>query len=157
MRGGWVERDPVDERLEARPRRGAPGDAPAVADAAAVPAPGRGGHRRPGAADGVPARRARARAASASTRASSARTPPRSNRAAVAYLVVAVLGLVFGRWVIWLVSRTGERFLRALREQVFRHIMSLSMDFFEREKTGRLVSRMTSDIDALQELIRTGS
>ena len=34
--------------------------------------------------------------------------------------------------------------------------MSLSLDFFDREKTGRLVSRMTSDIDALQELISTG-
>jgi ATP-binding cassette subfamily B protein len=78
------------------------------------------------------------------------------NRAAIAYLVVAVLGLVFGRWVIWVVSRTGERFLRGLREQVFHHITGLSLDFFDREKTGRLVSRMTSDIDALQELISTG-
>ena len=58
--------------------------------------------------------------------------------------------------MIWLVSRTGERFLQALRERVFRHLMGLSMDFYEREKTGRLVSRMTSDIDALQELISQG-
>ena len=43
-----------------------------------------------------------------------------------------------------------------LRERVFRHLMGLSMDFYEREKTGRLVSRMTSDIDALQELISQG-
>jgi ATP-binding cassette subfamily B protein len=78
------------------------------------------------------------------------------NRAAITYLVVAILGLVFGRWVIWIVSRTGERFLRSLREQVFRHITSLSLDFFDREKTGRLVARMTSDIDALQELISVG-
>ena len=78
------------------------------------------------------------------------------NRAAFAYLIVAILGLVFGRSVIWLVNRTGERFLRSLRVQVFRHITSLSLDFFDREKTGRLVSRMTSDIDALQELISTG-
>ena len=55
-----------------------------------------------------------------------------------------------------MVGRTGERFLRSLRSQVFRHITSLSLDFFDREKTGRLVSRMTSDIDALQELISTG-
>ena len=76
--------------------------------------------------------------------------------AALAFLVVAVLGLATGRSVIWLVSRTGERFLQALRERVFRHLMDLSMDFYEREKTGRLVSRMTSDIDALQELISQG-
>jgi ATP-binding cassette subfamily B protein len=78
------------------------------------------------------------------------------NQAAIAYLVVAVLGLVLGRAAIWLVSRTGERFLRALRERVFGHLIGLSMDFFEREKTGRLVSRMTSDIDAMQELISQG-
>jgi ATP-binding cassette subfamily B protein len=78
------------------------------------------------------------------------------NRAAVAYLLVAAAGLVFGRLAIWTVSRTGERFLRGLRERVFRHLTSLSLDFFEREKTGRLVSRMTSDIDALQELISQG-
>jgi ATP-binding cassette subfamily B protein len=78
------------------------------------------------------------------------------NLAAGAFLVVAVLGLATGRSVIWLVSRTGERFLKALRERVFKHLMGLSMDFYEREKTGRLVSRMTSDIDALQELISQG-
>jgi ATP-binding cassette subfamily B protein len=76
--------------------------------------------------------------------------------AVVAFLVAAVLGLIFGRWVIWLVSRTGERFLRDLREHVFRHLAALSMDFFEREKTGRLVSRMTSDIDAMEDLISQG-
>jgi ATP-binding cassette subfamily B protein len=76
--------------------------------------------------------------------------------AALAFLIVAVIGFTTGRSVIWLVSRTGERFLQALRERVFRHLMDLSMDFYEREKTGRLVSRMTSDIDALQELISQG-
>jgi ATP-binding cassette subfamily B protein len=76
--------------------------------------------------------------------------------AAVAFLAVAIIGLLTGRSVIWLVSRTGERFLRELRERTFRHLMNLSMDFYEREKTGRLVSRMTADIDALQELISQG-
>lgn len=76
--------------------------------------------------------------------------------AALVFLFVAVLGLATGRSVIWLVSRTGERFLKDLRERVFRHLMGLPMDFYEREKTGRLVSRMTSDIDALQELISQG-
>ncbi|HEY3724284.1 MAG TPA: ABC transporter ATP-binding protein, partial [Acidimicrobiia bacterium] len=82
--------------------------------------------------------------------------PQALDTAAAAYLVVAILGLFTGRWVIWLVSRTGEQFLQELRERVFRHLMGLSMDFYEREKTGRLVSRMTADIDALQELISQG-
>ncbi len=78
------------------------------------------------------------------------------NRASIAYLVVALIGLVLGRAVIWMVSKTGEQFLRYLRARVFKHLIGLSMGFFEREKTGRLVARMTSDIDALQELIAQG-
>ncbi len=77
-------------------------------------------------------------------------------RAAVMYLVLAVLGLFLGRAVTLLIARIGESFLRTLRGTVFKHLMSLSMGFFEREQTGKLVARMTSDIDALQELISQG-
>jgi ATP-binding cassette subfamily B protein len=76
--------------------------------------------------------------------------------AVVTYLGLALVGLVLGRAVTRMVARIGEAFLRWLRGHVFRHLMGLSMDFFEREKTGRLVSRMTSDIDALQELVSQG-
>jgi ATP-binding cassette, subfamily B, bacterial len=55
-----------------------------------------------------------------------------------------------------MVAKVGEAFLRDLRSRVFRHLMSLGMDFFEREKTGTLVARMTSDMDALQELVQMG-
>ncbi|HEX7522257.1 MAG TPA: ABC transporter ATP-binding protein [Acidimicrobiia bacterium] len=78
------------------------------------------------------------------------------NLAAGLFLVAAIVGLFLGRVVILKVTRIGETFLRDLREHVFRHLLSLGMDFFEREKTGRLVARMTSDIDALQELVEQG-
>ncbi len=78
------------------------------------------------------------------------------NAAVLGYLGLAFAGLVLGRAVTRMVARLGESFLRWLRGHVFRHLMNLSMDFFEREKTGRLVSRMTSDIDALQELVSQG-
>ena len=76
--------------------------------------------------------------------------------AALAYVVLAVAGFVFGRLQIWLVARVGEAFLRDLRVRVFDHLQSLSLDFFGEEQTGRLVSRMTSDIEALTELVQTG-
>ena len=57
---------------------------------------------------------------------------------------------------IVLVARIGESFLRDLRNRLFGHMMSLSLDYFETEKTGRIVARMTSDIDAMQELISQG-
>ncbi|MGI8795502.1 MAG: ABC transporter ATP-binding protein [Acidimicrobiia bacterium] len=78
------------------------------------------------------------------------------NTAAIVYLVIAFVGAYLGRLVILMVARVGETFLRDLRERVFRHLLSLGLDFFEREKTGRLVARMTSDIEALQELVSVG-
>src|SRR6266511_3936516 len=78
------------------------------------------------------------------------------NRAALLYLLIAFLGAYLGRSVIRMVARVGETFLRDLRERVFRHLLGLGLDFFEREQTGRLVARMTSDIEALQELVSMG-
>ena len=78
------------------------------------------------------------------------------DRSAIAYVGVAVLALVLGRLSIMIVARIGEAFLRDLRIRVFSHLMTLGLDFFEREQTGRLVARMTADVDTLQELIQTG-
>jgi ATP-binding cassette subfamily B protein len=76
--------------------------------------------------------------------------------AAGLYLAVAVGGLAFARAAIWSVAKIGEPFLRDLRNRVFRHLMSLDLGFFEREQTGRLVGRLTSDVDAMQDLIQIG-
>src|SRR5207247_9411372 len=47
-------------------------------------------------------------------------------------------------------------FFKWLRNLLFGHMMSLSLDYFETEKTGKVVARMTSDIDAMQELVSQG-
>jgi ATP-binding cassette subfamily B protein len=78
------------------------------------------------------------------------------NLTVIAYLAIAVLGFVLGRIAIILVARIGERFLKELRNRLFGHMMSLSLDYFESEKTGKIVARMTSDIDAMQELVSQG-
>jgi ATP-binding cassette subfamily B protein len=78
------------------------------------------------------------------------------NRAAVLFVAAAVLAYVAGRLAIRAVARVGEAFLRELRERVFSHLLSLSMDFFDRNRTGTLVARMTADIEALQELVGQG-
>jgi ATP-binding cassette subfamily B protein len=76
--------------------------------------------------------------------------------AVVIYLVLALAGLALGRFAIVLVARIGEGFLKELRNRLFGHMMSLSLDYFETEKTGKIVARMTSDIDAMQELVSQG-
>jgi len=72
------------------------------------------------------------------------------------YLCIAVAGFWFGRAAIWSVSKIGEPFLRELRNKVFRHLISLDLGFFETEQTGRLVARLTSDVDAMQDLVQIG-
>ncbi|HEX8804370.1 MAG TPA: ABC transporter ATP-binding protein [Acidimicrobiales bacterium] len=76
--------------------------------------------------------------------------------AVLAYVVVAGLAYVTNRMQITLISRVGEQFLRELRIRVFAHLQRLSMPFYDRSKAGVLVSRMTSDVDSLAELIQMG-
>ena len=78
------------------------------------------------------------------------------DRAVVAYVFVAITAYVVYRVQIVLVGLIGEGFLRDLRVRVFDHLQSLSMPFYDREKAGVVVSRMTSDVDALAELVQTG-
>jgi len=78
------------------------------------------------------------------------------NVTVAAYVVVAILGFLVNRVQVLLVGRVGEGFLRDLRVRVFDHLQSLSMPFYDREKAGVVVSRMTSDVDSLQELVQMG-
>ena len=55
-----------------------------------------------------------------------------------------------------IVGRVGEGFLRDLRIRVFNHLQRLSMPFYDRERAGVVVSRMTSDVDSLAELVQIG-
>src|SRR5215217_8492032 len=78
------------------------------------------------------------------------------NEVALAYLVLAGVQFVAGRYEIETVARAGQRVLFAVRTRLFRHLQALSLDFYERERTGRLVARMTSDIDAMSDLVTDG-
>lgn len=78
------------------------------------------------------------------------------NRAVACYVVVAGLAYVTNRVQIRLISTVGEQFLRHMRTRVFDHLQRLSMPFYDRSKAGVLVSRMTSDVDSLAELIQMG-
>ncbi len=78
------------------------------------------------------------------------------DRAVMGYVVVAIAAYVLYRLQIMLVGRIGEGFLRDIRIRVFDHLQQLSMPFYDREKAGVIVSRMTSDVDALAELVQTG-
>jgi len=82
--------------------------------------------------------------------------PGALDAAVVWYVVVAAISYVTYRYQVLLISRIGESVLRDLRLRVFDHLQRLSMPFYDREKAGVIVSRMTSDVDSMQELVQMG-
>ncbi|HUS61847.1 MAG TPA: ABC transporter transmembrane domain-containing protein, partial [Acidimicrobiales bacterium] len=76
--------------------------------------------------------------------------------AVLGYIIVAVISFITYRFQVLLISRIGEAFLRDVRIRVFDHLQRLSMPFYDREKAGVIVSRMTSDVDSMQELVQMG-
>ena len=78
------------------------------------------------------------------------------NKSVVFYLIAVSFTYAFGRLLFLLVNRTGESFLRVLRLAVFRQMQRQSMAFFDRNKAGVLVARMTADIESMSELVQFG-
>jgi len=77
--------------------------------------------------------------------------------AVVLFLAAGGVGLVAGYWQSYLSSWVGERVLLDLRTALFRHMMRLELGYHERVPTGRSVSRLTSDIEALDSLVTEGA
>ncbi|KOG36111.1 ABC transporter ATP-binding protein [Streptomyces resistomycificus] len=68
---------------------------------------------------------------------------------------------VFAQWVAQIgetrmTGRTGERVLYSLRLKIFAQLQRLGLDYYERELTGRIMTRMTTDVDALSTFLQTG-
>ncbi|HET8990497.1 MAG TPA: ABC transporter ATP-binding protein [Acidimicrobiales bacterium] len=75
---------------------------------------------------------------------------------AIAYLVLALAAALLQRAGVNLTGRLSSRVMHDLRIKVFTHLQRLSLDFFTEEKAGVLMSRMTSDIENLQQLLQDG-
>jgi ATP-binding cassette subfamily B protein len=78
------------------------------------------------------------------------------NQVVVLYVIVTIIGYFAGRLQYLTINRAGEGFLRELRITVFDKLQKQSMSYFDREKAGVLVSRMTADIESMAELIQFG-
>lgn len=73
------------------------------------------------------------------------------------FLAVVVLSFVFEAAYTLLLATAAENSILRLREALFRHTLGLSQRFFERQPTGQLMTRATSDVDALNEALTAGS
>ncbi|MEU7659461.1 ABC transporter ATP-binding protein [Streptomyces lincolnensis] len=86
-----------------------------------------------------------------------------SRMALGAIWVASLLALltVFVQWLAQIgetrmTGRTGERVLYSLRLKIFAQLQRLGLDYYERELTGRIMTRMTTDVDALSTFLQTG-
>ena len=78
------------------------------------------------------------------------------DRVALLYVGLAGVQFLAGRVEVLTVAAVGQRVLYAVRNKLFGHVQALSLDFYERERTGRLVARMTADIEAMSDLVTDG-
>ena len=88
--------------------------------------------------------------------AGSRATSPSSCAASLLYFGLLVGAIVIGAIRTAWSGRIGEDLLYGLRVRVFSHIQRLSLDYFTDEKAGRIMTRVTSDIEAIQVLFQQG-
>ena len=78
------------------------------------------------------------------------------NLAVALYIGIVVVSYLFARLQYIFINNAGENFLRLLRIKVFAQMQRQSMSFFDREKAGVLVARMTADIESMAEIVQWG-
>jgi ATP-binding cassette subfamily B protein len=71
-------------------------------------------------------------------------------------LIAVVVQWAAQRGETRMTGRTGERVLYTLRLKIFAQLQRLGLDYYERELTGRIMTRMTTDVDALSSFLQTG-
>jgi ATP-binding cassette subfamily B protein len=72
------------------------------------------------------------------------------------YLVAVVLGFLFDFGQTYLMQLTGQRAMFDLRRQLMAHLQTLDLSFFDHNPVGRLVTRVTTDVDVLNDLFASG-
>ncbi|MBF6086615.1 ABC transporter ATP-binding protein [Nocardia cyriacigeorgica] len=77
-------------------------------------------------------------------------------RAAFLGTVLVLAGWIVAAATTTLTARTGERVLYGLRVRSYAHLQRLGLDYYERELSGRIMTRMTTDVDALSTFLQTG-
>ena len=78
------------------------------------------------------------------------------NTIAAIYVLALVLQFVVSYFQIYIMNMAGQRVLADMRAEIFSHLQKLQSSFFDRNPVGRLVTRVTTDVDALNELFTSG-
>lgn len=73
-------------------------------------------------------------------------------KTAIKYGVVLVFSLIFNVTQTWLLQKTGQSIIHTVRKELYAHIQSLSCRYFDLTPVGKLVTRVTNDVEALNEM-----
>lgn len=79
------------------------------------------------------------------------------NTLAILLLITIVSRLAFDASQGYLVQNVGQRITANIRSDLFQHVTSLAVRFFDRTPVGKLITRLTSDVEALGEVFSTGA
>jgi ATP-binding cassette, subfamily B, multidrug efflux pump len=74
----------------------------------------------------------------------------------LAYLATLVLGFAFMYFQVRVMQKVGQDTMYDMRKEIFEHLQRLPISFYDRSPVGRLVTRVTTDVDALNDLFATG-
>lgn len=78
------------------------------------------------------------------------------NRIAVWYLFVVAGGFCLEFTQTWLLQTTGQRIMFDMRMEIYRHLQRLDLRFYDRNPVGRLMTRVTTDVDVINDLFTSG-
>ena len=70
----------------------------------------------------------------------------------IKYAIVLLLSLIFNITQTWVLQKTGQRIILTVRKNLYAHIQALSSRFFDLTPVGKLVTRVTNDVEALDEM-----
>lgn len=71
---------------------------------------------------------------------------------AIKYAVVLALSFAFNTAQTWILQKTGQNIILQMRKDLYRHIQSLGSRYFDITPVGKLVTRVTNDVEALNEM-----
>ena len=78
------------------------------------------------------------------------------NRIAVAFFVILIASFLLEYVQTWLLQLTGQRIMYDMRLQVYRHLQAIDLQFYDRNPVGRLMTRVTTDVDVINDMFTSG-
>jgi len=78
------------------------------------------------------------------------------NRIAMAFFVILIASFLLEYAQTWLLQMTGQRIMYDIRLQVYRHLQAIDLQFYDRNPVGRLMTRVTTDVDVINDMFTSG-